>query len=531
MKRIVSCLVAVVALAVSSVPASAQASAAAPAPKVTINGLIDFVSTAYKNLQDLDITDGGKDSGWYSRERGLFTLTGEVGRSKGVLALEMDFLNGRAANAGQRGPASGASFDIETDERGQIEVKWLYLETLVTGPDSLLPFIPVPTLGRLGAQPARGHDYKPGIQFIGDFPGVSLESFWAPNVRSRLTYVQIDEALDPVNNSGGTEDWAVLASIEVDVFKGLTVKPTYSYARYDGGNDGTGNFGTFPRGGFNPNFRDAILASVGLTNPAAANKAQVRHTLGGDVRWTFGPWSLAPTFLYQWGTQEVASALITGTTGTQTVDIRSWIFDVIGGYRSGPLTVEGRFMWTPGMAANQCVQTTAVCAGGSDIGYYQPINTGTIIYFAGWSEIEAAGVDYETPLHDGLVNSSTLGANPSYDKYGRIIAAVATDYAFTPALIGHLIALAQWTDQAVDTNGLRALTSSGIVPVSRGDDRYLGTELDAGFTYRFAPNVAFDMMGAVLFVGPARDNARTAGGPRKDADDVYKLAARVRFTW
>lgn len=526
MRRVATSLLALMAIVVmGTAPVAAQAPAAAPpAPKVTINGLVDFVTTIYNNASGADLTDGGRDKGWYSRERGLFTLTGEVGRSKGVLALEMDFANGRIANV-SLAPSGNNGLDIETDEKGQIEVKWLYLETPITGPGSLMPFIPVPSIGRFGGQPARGHDYKPGIHFTGDFPGATLETQWAPNIRSTLSYAQIDEGLDPVTNPGGTEDWAIVASVEVGVFKGLTVKPTYSFVRYDQGNNSAAPFGTEPKGGFNP------------AAATQANKSTTRHTLGGDVRWTVGPWSLAPTFLYQFGKQEIPSSFIPGTTGTQEVDIRSWIFDVIGGYRSGPLTIEGRFMWTPGMKATQCVQNIpGVCAGGSDIKYYQPINAGTIIYFAGWSEMESAGVDYQLPLQGGAVTGMKLGGNPSYDKYGRIIAAAAADYAFTPALIGHLVTSAHWTDEKVDTDGALNLAptvtqTNGITPANGGDERYLGTEVDLGFTYRFAPNVAFDLIGAYLFVGPARDNARVTGTPRKDADDVYKLSARVRITW
>lgn len=517
MSRAGAVILAVLAATLTAVgPAVAQTPAAAPAPKVSITGLIDWVTTYYKNQTGLDITDGGKDGGWYSRNRGLLTVTGEVGRAKGVLSLEMDFILGKVGGAAPLGPAGGVSLDLEGDEKGSVEAKWLYLEAPITGPGSLMPFIPVATLGRFGGQPARGHDYKPGIQFSGDFPGVHLETTWSPSVRSRLTFAQIDEALDPVTNPGGTEDYAFIASLEVDVVKGVTVKPTYSYARFDGGAGGTANFGTFAHGGFNPN--------------SLTNKAQVRHTFGGDVRWSSGPWSFQPTFLYQWGTQETNPTASDGNTG---VDIRAWIFDATAGYRSGPWTVEGRVMWTSGMKATECVQATGPCAGGSDVKYYQAINAGTLLYFAGWSEIESAGIDYELPLHDGTPNPATLGGNQSYDKYGRIIVAGAVDYALTPALILRLITNSQWTDEKVDTEGVYA--GSGITPVNGGDARYLGTEVMAGFTYRFAPNVAFDVIGAVLFAGPARDTGRsvsTAANPQTfSADDVYKAVARLRVTW
>ena len=76
-----------------------------PAPKVTINGLVDFVTTAWWGLAQQSqtgaispdqptVTLGGHKRGWYSRERGVFTITGEVGRVKGVWAVELDFQNG-----------------------------------------------------------------------------------------------------------------------------------------------------------------------------------------------------------------------------------------------------------------------------------------------------------------------------------------------------------------------------------------------------------------------------------------------------
>ena len=86
MRRIVVVAIAVVALlGALSPPVSAQA----PAPKVTINGLIDTVTVGNKNANDANYASGA-DSTWHSRNRGVFTVTGEVGKAKGVLALEID---------------------------------------------------------------------------------------------------------------------------------------------------------------------------------------------------------------------------------------------------------------------------------------------------------------------------------------------------------------------------------------------------------------------------------------------------------
>ncbi len=520
MRRVVAVLVsAVAALGMLAPPVFAQAPAAPPAPKVTISGLVDFVTTLYKNwsggsgVAGNDITDGGKDQGWYSRERGVFTITGEIGKSKGVLALEFDLVNGFIGTTPQTGvlggggafPGTTASLDLDTDVTDIPEVKWLYVETPLTGPGSLMPFIPAPSIVRAGGQPARGHDYKPGIQFSGDFPGVTVETQWAPNVKSTLTYAQLREATDKVLAPGVTESWALLASVELEVFKGLTVKPTYSYTSLDGGT-GNSSLGSPAVDGLNVN---------------GTNLRTTRHTIGGDVRWTAGPWSLQPTFLFQWGEQECVAGA-GGCTVTKDIDITAWIADVIGGFRTGPLTIEARAMWTSGNSANERPRN------GDDINYYTPINPG-FSYLAGWSEIWTSGiVDYITALFAGIPGISAR-TSPSYDKYGRIFVGLAADYALTPAFVLHGIANASWTPEKVDTDGA-TLTSSSLVSSSGGDHRYLGTEVGAGFTYRFAPNVAFDLIGAYLFAGDALNHTRT-GGTEKDADDVYKVSSRVRVTW
>ena len=125
MRKVAAAFFFTAALGMLAPPAFAQAPAPAPAPKVTINGLIDFVATYYSNwsggngpggtggLNASDVTNG-RDKGWYTRERGVFTITGEVGRTRGVWSLELDFTNG----AGQLGN-SGNAFNGGTQGFGQ----------------------------------------------------------------------------------------------------------------------------------------------------------------------------------------------------------------------------------------------------------------------------------------------------------------------------------------------------------------------------------------------------------------------------
>ena len=545
MRKALIVLAAITVLGTLPPPALAQA----PAPKVTINGLVDFVATVYNNWPQLDVTDGGRDRGTYSRERGVFTLTGEVGKTKGVWAIELDFTNGSGQFTNASGGSSArdigvtqvgtsANFDLDTDVSGAVETKWLYLETPVTGPGSIMPFIPVPTIGRFGGQPGRGHEYKTGIIFGGDFPGATFETTWAPNVRSTLTYAQIGEALDKVIAPTQREAFAFLASVEMDVFKGLTVKPTYTFADYEGGNCGTGNnLGTEAKNGFNTNScgTSASPTVATQTNATAQHLETRRHTLGFDVRYTSGPFSFAPTFLYQWGTQEI-NPVVRGNSIRHDVDIRSWILDVLGGFRTGPLNLEARFFWTPGMGAEHRV------ANGADIRYYQPINSG-FGYMAGWSEIQTSGIDYARQLLAGA-RGLGLGTSPSFDKYGRIWLGFAADYALTTALTLKGLVNVSWTDENVDTSGVLAV--DGITsPRLRGrqdEENFLGTELNLGLTYRFAPNVALDLIGAYMWLGDAYAHARVAAGggcrdrvetgsPACSVDDVWKIVSRVRLTF
>ena len=537
-----SLVVVLAVLGMLAPPSFAQA----PAPKVTINGLVDFVASAWSNwsqggsavnLAGFDVTNP-RDRGMYSRERGVFTLTGEVGRTKGVWAIELDFGNGAGSvnggnafgsnNNGVAQAGVSANLDLDTDVASAVETKWLYLETPITGPGSLMPFIPVTSIGRFGGQPFRGHDYKVGILASGDFPGATLETVWAPNARSTLTYVQIAEAIDRVAAPGQRESFAILASLEVDVFRGLTVKPTYAYAFYNGGNCGTSHLGTQAVGGINLNGNcpagttlSATLASPG-TNVGAGGDIR-RHYLGGDVLWTSGPWSVRPTFYYVTGDEDIPRA-----GGRVNVDVRSFIVDTAAGFRTGPLNIEGRAMYTPGMDANHILSNGG---GGTDRTYHS-INSG-FAYMAGWSEIWTGTIDYTGSFLAGSAvdgSGAVLRESPSYDKYGRIFFALAADYALTPALTLKVLSNWSWTDTKVDTTGV--FVTTGIVTTGvRGTERYLGNEWNAGFTYRFAPNVTFDLVGAVLFAGDALNHARTAGGPVFGAHDVYKGTARLRLTF
>jgi hypothetical protein len=124
-----------------------------------------------------------------------------------------------------------------------------------------------------------------------------------------------------------------------------------------------------------------------------------------------------------------------------------------------------------------------------------------------------------------------MSTNVGYDRYGRRGFAVRATYALTPSLAFYGIVSPTWTDKRVDTDTTSGAAGRGASAAATdgGDSRYIGTEADLGMTWRFAPNTAFDLVGAWLFAGSALDT-RDASGTR-DAEDAWTIAARVRLSF
>jgi hypothetical protein len=251
-------------------------------------------------------------------------------------------------------------------------VKWIYTEFDLTGKDSLLPFIPVLTVARVGGQPfgALGN-YK--IAYAnGDFAGFSGVTTFTPMVKSNLAYVMIEEEqafnkTRPINTDRG-EDWAFIVSLDITPLKGLDIKPMYSYLRADGTTSSTAR-------------RTVNDGSLGGGSTAAAgsyrgnSSHENRHTIGFDARWRMGPFSLDPTFYYQFGNQEYLRAAGAGG-GANDVDISAWLADVIAGFQLGPVLIEARGIYSSGNKSTDQL-------GNAKKKYYEPVNLDTG-YYSGW---------------------------------------------------------------------------------------------------------------------------------------------------
>jgi hypothetical protein len=405
---------------------------------------------------------------------------------------------------GKQGFAANIGWDQNTDSLG-IEVKWLYTE---------FPMFLVPdTTVRLGAQPyGTAATYKLAAYANGDYPGVNWVTRFGPAAALNLTYTQVEEeftgrdfanAANPLRG----EDWAIIASFDFSPFKGLDIKPMYSYFHAAGITSGSARQG---RGGI-PNAATAFRPT----------DVEARHTIGVDARWTAGPFSLAPTALFQFGSRDTAIG-----AAQNEADIRAWFFDVRAGFQVGPLTISAMGMYTTGNKAGDDLT--------DKVRFYQPLNTDTS-YAADWgTQIYSLGIDYFNILQFGGTNP---GVSIGYDRYGRIQLGAKVAYAITPALTIGAAVTPNWTAQKVDTSS--TLSAAGLTPGDgSGDERYLGTEVNLSATYRFAPGVTFDLAGGYLFAGDALKYASTkgaatpfGGSSSSDPDNVAIGTARVRFNF
>jgi len=135
----------------------------------------------------------------------------------------------------------------------------------------------------------------------------------------------------------------------------------------------------------------------------------------------------------------------------------------------------------------------------------------------------------------------------SYDRFGLATIAGRVTYSITPALSVYGIVAPMWTAEKVDTDtnvtpaSTTANANAGNVPRTtvsdkswvKGESYYLGTEVNLGMTWRFAPNTALDLVGSWLSAGDALDTAELISGvtTRRSANDGYQAAMRIRLAF
>ena len=558
-KRLILALIAFLTLLALATPSRAQV----PAPKVTITGLFDQITSMGRNFYDGNYARDG-DHEWYARTRFRPDFEFAVGRTKAVLGIELDLNYGQTGsndggfpgnNSGQpcgfNGGChfgTGGGLDINTDVAGLFEIKWIYTEFDLTGKDSLLPFIPVLTVARAGGQPfATIANYK--VYYAnGDFAGLDLYTTFTPNIKNHLAWVDIEDTLAGGNRQANAQirtnrgkDFAIIESPEFTPFKGLDLKPMFSWFHADGVTTNASRRNATNRRTVGGSMNGAsayagiplagAAATFGTTAPGDPSMHEERYTVGFDARWRVGSFGLDPTIAHQWGAYDTQAQRTNGTVGRARGDASAWLADVIASYQLGPLLLEARAIYSTGNKARDNLSLSKR--------YYEPLDEDGS-YNTGWGAIlVGTGVDY---FNGGGGPSQSMATNVGYDRYGRASLGFRATYSLTPALALYGIGSPTWTAEKVDTDTTVVLapqqtyTNRATVDDQswvKGDSRYLGTELDLGITWRFAPNTAFDLQGGYLFAGSALNTAEVLNGvhTRRDANDAYLVSARVRLAF
>ena len=579
---------AVLMLALALVAVAApMAFAQAPTPKVTINGLIDNLTSYARNVSQYDGLLNRNDTQWYGRTRGRFDFIGEIGKAKGVLGIELDHVYGQTGsndssigNTGATASVANATafgtdggFDLNTDSRGIIEIKWLYVEFP-------LPLIPIPTTARLGAQPfGAASSYKLCVYTCSDFAGVNLTSQLTPNVKFLATFVQVQESLtgiQPGKNNvlagpvgiGGTgggsfgsradvqnrgDDMAVILSAQVTPFKGLDLQPMVSWFYAQGTTDGNARQA---RGGITVGGSNNI-GGTAFSNPDGTFHGGLnenRYTVGLDTRFRMGPFSFDPTVMYQFGTRGTRSQAAVGADNTvggallqsgavpgRIYQSRedAWLVDFREGFQLGPLLIEALQVYSTGNSArNNQIGSNH----NGTVRSFQPLTTDTG-YLADWgTQLTSLGLDYLSALNEAGGRIAYPGVTIGWDKYGRGQLGVKATYAITPALSIMANVNGHWTAEGVDRN-CAPVAGAGCVPVynqnnvgvfgSKHHDRshFLGTEFASVVSWRFADGLSWDNGIGYMIMGPAMDMMTDASQGARNAKDAFLGTSRVRLTF
>jgi hypothetical protein len=212
-------------------------------------------------------------------------------------------------------------------------------------------------------------------------------------------------------------------------------------------------------------------------------------------------------------------------------DMDAWFIDLRGGYQLGPLLIEALGMYTTGNSRRNSTLGT--------VRYFQPLTTDTG-YLADWgTSLTSLGIDYLNAWNEAGGRVAYSGVSIGWDKYGRAQIGAKATYAITPALSVMGGANVHWTAEAVDRSGV-AGAGSGITPsftctvqplCPRSDSHYVGTELMALLTWRFADGLQWDNQFGYMFAGSALDAVTDPLAGGRNVNNPFMLTSRIRFSF
>jgi hypothetical protein len=417
--------------------------------------------------------------------------------SKAVVGFEIDQVWGRVGTTGQVGQEG---FDLGTDNI-VAEVKWAYIDAKIPG---------TPVSFRLGGFDFKADRLKGSCTLLCiDAGGIDIEIAFDPQVILSVYFSNTEEDDDRIVTASRIGD---------DYFTGFTLM-------------------TIPYKGLKANLIFAFQHIEGASTTAAlrigstGQTSEDRFFIGVEAEWKMGNFTFSPTFIYGGGSRKFATA------SASDIDISTFVADIRGAVVFGPLTVTGKFVYTPGNESSD-----SLAAGGSDINYWQSIAVDTVHRPTEWFELFGFNIDSTSPAMFTLNDSRSVRSNLSFDQFGLIHGAIRVDYKATNTIVvtGALGFFAAAEDVGSPSAGRAGVSQGNGRPlVTRnytGEDTYLATELDVWLRYALYKNADLDVWFAHAFVGDALDLCADATGPgtgvacvRSSAQDVTAAGARILY--
>lgn len=460
--------------------------------RLTVTGFIDNHVRFMDNLSanDADLTDDD-DEEWRARTRArIFFNLAANDFSKAVVGFEMDQVWGRLA-----GSTTGG-FDFGTDNI-VVELKWAYVDIKI--PNTAVTF-------RAGGLPLQADRLKGSCLLLCmDVGGIDVEVAFSPELVANFYFSNTEEDDDLESTDIGRigDDYFGGITLLTQLFQGLKANLLFAYQHLGG---------------------PASAANIATTNTlrvlSEGMNQEDRFWIGLEAEWKLANLTISPTVIYGGGERQFADG--------GDLDISTVMVDARAAYVIGPLTITGRFTYTPGNKDNDDLGP-----GGDDIHFWQHIAVDTVSRNVEWFEILGFNIDTTSNPMIGSNDPRSLRSNGGFDQFGLIHGAARVDYKATPTItLTGVVGFFSAAEKVGPPSAGRAGATDDTFNYT-GDDKYLGTELDFWLRYSLFKGTDVDVYFAYAFIGDALDLCASGTGgatcDKNNAKDVVGLGTRLIY--
>ena len=319
-------------------------------------------------------------------------------------------------------------------------------------------------------------------------PGLTLSAPLSDTISTYTWYAWLGQDYDGFNAGGNGDDFALGTRATMTLAEGLSVDLIYAY-----------HFAECGTGAAAP----CNVAAGGVSWASEEN----RHWIGSTLRYQYGDFSFLPSLMLYIADDDMLG------------DSESFVLDVRGSYTTGPLSLSGRIVYTPGSTFNSDGSVN------SDRDY-DVIGVwaipGAVEGFALFGN--AYGRDDLGPLPFG----NTIQTNIRHDRFGLMHAAAMVNYTLTPQT--SLAVNLGIFNSAEDTTGIPGTVALQTQGVTYAGGSHVATEFDAILTYQLYSNASVLFWAAYAMTGDALD-LRAADGTTYESQDVVGGGARVVYSF